>query len=415
MIAKIGHGTSIAGALKYNMDKVARENGTILRLHKMAETPTGKYSLGELRSAFEPYLAANRRTENPAVHISLNPDPKDRVSDGLYIRLAGAYMQEMGYGGQPYAVFKHTDTERTHIHIVSTCVARDGSKISDSYERRRSMKACRKLEGLYGLSPTLERSTNETLPRLEPVHYSKGNVKAQIAAVVRHMPRHYRFQGIGTYNALLSLFNVRAEIVSSESYGRPRQGLTYFALEDGIRTGIPFKASLFGREAGLAYLQEHFARSKETMGDPSIRKGLKELILPLMHANPQREAFCRAMANEGISTVVLDNDQGRTYGITFVDHNTRTIWNGSQLGKELSANAFNALWQNASEKNGEILEETNPSTQVSDGGHLEYGEQLDVLTAAGLMFAGLLPGTQPEDYEEIAFGKRMKRKKKKGK
>ncbi|WDO12316.1 relaxase/mobilization nuclease domain-containing protein [Flavobacterium sp. WW92] len=415
MIAKIGHGTSIAGALKYNMDKVARENGTILCLHRMAENPTGKYSLGELRSAFDPYLSANRRTENPAVHISLNPDPKDGVSDGLYVRLAEAYMQEMGYGSQPYAVFKHTDTERTHIHIVSTCVARDGTKISDSYEKRRSMKACRKLEALYGLSPTLERSTAETLPGLEPVHYGRGNVKAQIAAVVRHLPRHYRFQGIGTYNALLSLFNVRAEIVNSESYGRPRQGLTYFALEDGIRTGIPFKASLFGREAGIARLQEHFARSKETMADPSIRKGLKELILPLMHANPQRVAFCRATANEGISTVVLDNDQGRTYGITFVDHNTRTVWNGSQLGRELSANAFHALWHERTSEEAPVRQELSEDTQRINADGIRYDGPLDALAAAGLIFSGLLPGTQPEDYEEIAFGRRMKRKKKKGK
>lgn len=415
MIAKIAHGSSITGALKYNMDKVARENGTILCLHKMAENPTGKYSLGELRSSFTPYLAANRRTENPALHISLNPDPKDRVSDGLYVRLAEAYMQEMGYGAQPYVVFKHTDTGRTHVHIVSTCVARDGIKISDSYEKRRSMKACRKLEALYGLTPVLERGTAEVLPKLEPVNYSSGNVKAQIAAVVRYLPQYYSFQGIGTYNALLSLFNVRAEIINSETYGRPRQGLTYCALENGSRTGIPFKSSLFGRQAGLARLQDHFATSKRAMADPSVRKDLRELILPLMHANPDREAFRRAMAFEGISLVVLDNEQGRTYGITFVDHNTRTVWNGSQLGKELSANAFHELWQNASEKNERIHEDHNSSAQLNSDGELEYADALGGLAAAGLMLAGLLPGTQPEDYEEIAFGKRMKRKKKKGK
>lgn len=415
MIAKIGHGTSIAGALKYNMDKVARENGTILSLHRMAENPIGRYSLGELRSAFDPYLAANRRTENPAVHISLNPDPKDKLSDGLYVRLAEAYMQEMGYGAQPYAVFKHTDIERTHVHIVSTCVARDGTKISDSYEKRRSMKTCRKLEALYGLSPVLEQGAAEVLPKLEPVHYDRGNVKAQIAAVVRYLPQYYSFQGIGTYNALLSLFNVRAEIINSESYGRPRQGLTYCALEDGSRTGIPFKSSLFGRQAGLARLQDHIAASKQAMADPPMKKDLRELILPLMHANPDREAFRRAMAAEGISVVVLDNEQGRTYGITFVDHNTRTIWNGSQLGKELSANAFHELWQNASENNEQIYEDHSSSAKANGDEELEYADPLDGLAAAGLMFAGLLPGAQPEDYEEIAFGKRMRRKKKKGK
>lgn len=101
MIAKIGHGASITGALKYNLQKVLQENGTILFLNRMSENTRGKYSLRELTRSFDPYLAANRRTENPAVHISLNPDPRDRVSDGQYVKMAEAYMREMGYGDQP--------------------------------------------------------------------------------------------------------------------------------------------------------------------------------------------------------------------------------------------------------------------------------------------------------------------------
>ena len=31
--------------------------------------------------SFEPYLAANRRTEKPVIHISLNPHPDDVLTD----------------------------------------------------------------------------------------------------------------------------------------------------------------------------------------------------------------------------------------------------------------------------------------------------------------------------------------------
>ena len=60
-------------------------------------------------------------------------------------------MQKMGYGNQPYITYKHTDTHNTHIHIVSVCVDEQGKKISDAYEHRRSMTACRELEVDFGL------------------------------------------------------------------------------------------------------------------------------------------------------------------------------------------------------------------------------------------------------------------------
>ena len=53
--------------------------------------------------------------------------------------MAEEYMNGMGYGEQPYMVFKHTDIDRTHIHIVSVCVDENGRKISDRFEKRRSM------------------------------------------------------------------------------------------------------------------------------------------------------------------------------------------------------------------------------------------------------------------------------------
>ena len=36
---------------------------------------------------------------------------------------------------------------------------------------------------------------------------------------------------------------------------------------------------------------------------------------------------------------------GRIYGMTFIDHESRTVWNGSQLDKNLSANVFNDWWK----------------------------------------------------------------------
>jgi hypothetical protein len=142
--------------------------------------------------SFEPYLLANKRTEKPVLHISINPDPKDKLSDEQLSEIAQTYMQKMGYGDQPFIVYKHEDIERRHIHVVSLRVDEDGRKIDHNFERKRSMDICRNLEQQYGLVPADQKKREEGLP-LKKVDYSKGDVKHQIANVIRSVARDYHF------------------------------------------------------------------------------------------------------------------------------------------------------------------------------------------------------------------------------
>ena len=153
MVAKISHGASLYGALAYNHNKVATGAAGILSGNRMISDRLGLPS-EDIRLAllsFENYLLANRNTEKPVLHISLSPAPEDRLTDDQLAELADRYMRKMGYGDQPYIAYKHADTHNAHIHIVSVCVDEQGKKISDSYEHRRSMTACRELEADFGL------------------------------------------------------------------------------------------------------------------------------------------------------------------------------------------------------------------------------------------------------------------------
>lgn len=91
----------------------------------------------------------------------MNPDSKDKVSDEQFTEMAQEYMERMGYDNQPYIVFKHTDIDRTHIHIVSTCVGIDGKKIPDDYDHPRSMTICRDLETKYNLQKATEQEQKQ--------------------------------------------------------------------------------------------------------------------------------------------------------------------------------------------------------------------------------------------------------------
>ena len=423
MIAKIGRGNNLYGALAYNQLKVEKENGQVLYTNKIIETPDGIYATSQLLRSFEPYLLANRKTEKPILHISLNPDPKDKVSDEQFEKLAQKYMQKMGYAEQPFVVFKHTDIERTHIHIVSVCVDEEGKKISDKFENRRSMNVCRELESKYGLIPATEKEHRQNDKIFRPVDYKAGDVKSQIASVVRHLQNNYRFQTLGEYNALLSLFNITTEKVEGELQGKPQQGLLYIPLnEKGKRAGQSFKASLFGKNAGLPALELHFAKCKTALKDHPTKQTLKSVVTIALQSTTDELNFKKQLAEQGINIVVRRNDTGRVYGITFVDHNSKTVWNGSRLGKELSANTFNDYWNNNIKPDFKEPDQSQPKvSQSNDTENLpsEKPHQLfDFLNTEkhedGLIEAlgGLFPEAQDEDYEEQDFANKMKKKRK---
>ena len=423
MIAKIGRGSNLYGALVYNQLKVEKDNGQVLYTNKIIETPDGSYTVSQLLRSFEPYLLANRKTEKPILHISLNPDPKDKVSDEEFEKLAQNYMQKMGYAEQPFVVFKHTDIDRTHIHIVSVCVDEEGRKISDKFEKRRSMDVCRELEKEYCLISAIEKKQNPQNQIFKPVDYKAGDIKSQIASVIRHLPKYYKFEGFGTYNALLSLFNITAEEVKGEYNGISKQGLVYFALnEKGEKASNPFKASLFGKQAGYVQLQQHYAQSKELLKNAPSKALLKTTIEMSFQEAPDEREFKKRLLERGINTVVRRNTEGRVYGITFVDHSTKSVWNGSQLGKNLSANVFNDWWNNGNKMEqlvqrnvnskdkaaiDEEIKEPNNLFSFLDKEDLSYSHEENNLIE---VFGGLLPNAKAEDYDEGLFANQMKKK-----
>lgn len=423
MIAKIGRGSNLFGTLSYNNVKMEQEKGEILLMNKMIETPDGSYSVAQLARSFEPYLLANRNTEKHTLHISLNPDPKDKVSDEQYKEIAEQYMNEMGYGDQPFIVFKHTDIDRSHIHIVSVCVDEEGKKISDRFEKVRSMKVCRELEKKFGLISAVKKQSRQDPKILRPIDLNSGDIKSQISSVIRHIPSYYQFQSLGEYNALLSLFNITVEKVEGELQGQLKRGLLYFSLNDkSEKVGSPIKASLFGKKACIDALEKHFFECKNKSND-QVKDNLKRSINEAHLSSKDEQIFKKKLKKEGIDTVVRRNDNGRVYGITFIDHTSRTVYNGSRLGKECSANVFNDYWTNRIKQGikEHITVKAKPKISISNHINLSRNEPnlFDFLNTSnrhedGLTEAlgGLLPEAQSEDQEEKDFNEKIKNRRK---
>lgn len=306
MIAKISHGSSLYGVLSYNQLKVDELHADVLFGNRIIE-PQGDtpYAIEHISRSFEDYLTANRKTEKPILHISLNPDPKDCVSEEQFIKLAEEYMRRMGFGDQPYIVYRHNDIGREHLHIVSVRVDETGRAISDSYEHERSMAVCRELEQQFSLTPATKKEWKEGLP-LSPVDYDSGNLKGQLAGVIRPIAREWRFQSLGEYRAVLSLYGISVDEVKGEYGGREYHGLSYSATDkEGNKVGKPFKSSIFGKEAGIDALEKRMQVSaawvkkhKDIATDTAAR-----IAAAMQTAGHDRALFERELMRQGIGVV----------------------------------------------------------------------------------------------------------------
>jgi hypothetical protein len=69
-------------------------------------------------------------------------------------------MVKMGYAEQPFVVFKHTDIDGTHIHIVSVCVDEEGRKISDKFEKGVRWMSVGNWKKQFCLVSAIEKSKN---------------------------------------------------------------------------------------------------------------------------------------------------------------------------------------------------------------------------------------------------------------
>ena len=138
MVAKISFGSSLYGALAYNGEKINKEEGKLLATNKIFDDCSGKTSIANALRDFQRYLSPHIRTEKPVVHISLNPHPDDVLTDMDMENIAREYLERMGYGNQPYMVYKHEDIDRHHMHIVTIRVDENGKCLDSRYNYHKS-------------------------------------------------------------------------------------------------------------------------------------------------------------------------------------------------------------------------------------------------------------------------------------
>lgn len=345
MVAKISVGNSLYGSLVYNGEKINKEKGKVLATNKIYNDGSGTINIHRAFEDFKMWMPQSTKAEKPMMHISLNPHPDDRLSDAEYAQLAHEYMEKMGFADMPYLIVKHEDIDRHHIHIVALRVRPDGTAISTKNNFYKSKEITRELEKKYGLHSAERQKVTPDMPinKVDP----NGDVKRQVAMAVKLVGMRYKFQTLGEYNAVLSLYNIRCEEADGRYNGREYHGLVYFAMDDDGKTiSTPLKASRLGKFAGREAVDQRYQNAKEKIDvRPTKRK-----VAAVLAQSSGKDDFIARLKTENIDLVLRYTDDGRIYGATYIDHNTRTVLNGSRLGKEFSANALEKWFNNPAEK-----------------------------------------------------------------
>ena len=409
MVAVIKTGHSIHRIINYNENKV--KEGVAECISAVGyPMDVDKMSLTVKLNRLLKQAALNENVKRNSVHISLNFDPSEQLSKDQLQDIAATYMNGIGFREQPYLVYRHFDAGHPHIHIVSIKVKADGSRIDmQSIGRNQSETARKAIEQQFGLKKP-EDSHPEEAYTLQPVsaqkvQYGRTATKRAITNVLDAVLQQYKYTSLPELNAVLGQYNVLADRGTENSRVFQKGGLIYRVLdEQGYVVGVPIKASDFHTKPTLKVLERRFLENEISRQPHKGRvKNAIDLAF-LRHPNMRVAELLQALDKEGIRAILRQNKEGVVYGLTYVDHRTKCVFNGSVLGKAYSAKgvldrSVAPATQDRPKQIAQPMEKTGDIRQSAE----EKDNLLDTL---------LQPG-QPSGYVPFELtGKGRKKKKK---
>lgn len=421
MVAVIKTGHSVKRIVLYNENKV--KEGVAICLHaENYPMNSGDMNEHQRLNMLLKTAEKNSNVERNSVHISLNFAIGENLSPELLKQITREYMEIIGFGEQPYLVYEHHDAGHPHIHIATVKVRPDGSRIDmQNIGKTKSQEARILLEKKYGLVQA-DAHKREVF-KMEPVSvakvkYGKTATKRAMQNVLAYVLEQYKFTSLPELNAVLGMYNITADRGSEDSRIYKNNGLVYRVLdEQGNKTGVPIKASDFYLKPTLKNLEKQFLRND--VGRQKHTKALKSAIDFEFAGNrrPTLSRLIQQLKSKGIRIVLRENKDGLMYGLTYVDHRTKCVFNGSALGKNYSAKAIlercavsekakNVQHSDANSKNitkentvhshtDSNVEQTKPSSSSGNDPSV-----LEILTAA------------EETYSHVPYELRKKKKKK---
>ena len=371
MVARIITGKKLRGALNYNENKVLEGKAELIVASGFAGD-IDRMNFHQKLNRFENLLMLNPKVKTNTLHISLNFDAVEKLRDETLQQIAVSYMEKIGFGDQPFLAYRHNDAGHEHIHLVTTNIQASGERIDlHNIGAIQSEKARKEIEIEYNLvkaeSKQYKPEPGTKAIDTKKVDYGKLPTKRAISNTVNAVINAYKFTSLAELNAVLRQFNVVADRGAEDTLMFQKKGLMYSLLdENGNKIGIPIKSSSLYTKPTLHSLEKQFLKHEQ--GRLQYKPGLKQSIDKVIKAKPNgKDEFLRALKAQGIAAIFRIGANGQVFGITYVDHRNKTVFNGSDLGKAYSAKAItDAISQHKpSQKATDTLQTSMKMAQMS--------------------------------------------------
>lgn len=335
---------STAGTLDYNEKKVAEKKAAIIGVKNIPGD-----DMLSIRSVFERLERRNIRTANVSFQMAISPnanDPSEKYSDAEAMRMAEKVMKRLGYGDQPFVVVRHNDIEREHYHVISIRVNEQGRKIKDYHEEMDLQKIMKELKKEFHFEigdgqkkeKEMKRSPDLT-KRPERFVPEKGSVREQFKKTFDAC-MSYKFSTTAQFAALMTDCGFRVEI-------HHIQGKDYVAFQGLDKQGKPVTEMVDDKDLCLAYtkrLAEHMEQCKDYVKNAKPERfRIKNNALYCAKIAKNENHFRALMAKKGVGVHFAKTDEGKIFGVTFVDHTSRMVFKASEIDRQITAKLFQEL------------------------------------------------------------------------
>lgn len=327
---------SCTSSLDYNERKVEKGVAELIATCNLKDA--GRKTIYD---AFERFEQSRYPVREVCFHASVNPSETDQCSEDDILNFIVALMNRLGLGEQPYLVYRHSDTDRIHYHIVSVRIDRNGHKINNGYEHRKASRFMESVSEIYHFTvPAKGQGIKEVKGELDSdggsrqKHFNprKANLLEQFRDISAYALT-YDFDGIHQFCCVMKSLGVLAE----EVMGRDSHELALQGLDDkGEACTKKISESLLG----IALYEKAVLESKEKRQNHRNKHREKERLKGLVKAafeySKSETHFENILRNKGVSVHLSRTQDGELFGITFVDNRTRCVFKASELGDAIS-------------------------------------------------------------------------------
>jgi len=346
MVARLNPVRSIAKAVSYNEKKVAQDKAECIHVGNFLQSKES-LSYEEKLLRFQRLNELNTRSQVKMLHATLNFSPKEKLFNNELSLIADRYMQGLQMENQPYLVYRHHDANHPHIHIVSSLIRPDGSRINTHHMGVRLSEPARKaIEEEFCLLPARRRQGADIPDPTEVRKIRQGSsepVSEAMNRVVSMVMKHYHFTNLAEYNAVLRAYNVTAETGSPSSKTRQHNGLYYVALDDlGNRISPPVMASQLPCRPTQGRLDKKYTENRVQREDN--QRSIKIRIDMTLDEEPASIRTLVSRLQYASIEIVRPPANGKNpHDQIFVDHQTHTAVTGKTLGPDYATSAIDAV------------------------------------------------------------------------